>query len=90
MPTKKEYTQCIVPVCNKTLGAETRDLDYRVCHEHRECSVCGKELLPIDVQLVTCVANRGDRDLVRVVRAEPVQGQRHRLHVHRGAAASVL
>jgi len=48
---KKEYSQCILPTCSKPLGAETKDLDYRVCHEHRACSVCGKELLPLDVQI---------------------------------------
>ncbi len=51
MPTKKEYSQCIFPGCSKPLGAETKDLDYRVCQGHRECSICGKELLPIDVQI---------------------------------------
>lgn len=33
-------TSCIFPECGKPLGAESRDLDYRLCHEHRKCYSC--------------------------------------------------
>lgn len=50
-PTEKIYDTCIMPTCGKTLGAESRDLDYRVCHEHRICTFCGKELQPAEVRI---------------------------------------
>ena len=51
MPSIREYNHCIMPTCNKPLGQDTKDLDYRVCHDHRACSICGLELKPSEVQI---------------------------------------
>ena len=51
MQTKIEFSECIIPTCKKPLGQETKDLDFRVCHEHRICSICGGALTPTDVRL---------------------------------------
>lgn len=31
-------------VCNKPLGQDSKDADYPVCHEHRLCTVCSKDV----------------------------------------------
>jgi hypothetical protein len=41
---------CIIESCKKPLGQESRDLDYRVCHEHRICPICNEILPPHEVQ----------------------------------------
>src|ERR1017187_9498577 len=44
---KPTISECLI--CSKPLGQESKDLDWRVCHAHRLCSVCGGEVRPIDV-----------------------------------------
>src|SRR5438552_14861121 len=49
MNDKLPISECLV--CQKPLGQETKDLDYRVCLDHRTCGACGKELNPSQVHL---------------------------------------
>jgi hypothetical protein len=46
---KREFTECLV--CNTPLGQESRDLDFRVCHEHRKCIKCSLDVTPKEVRL---------------------------------------
>jgi hypothetical protein len=38
-------------VCDKPLGQESKDGDWRTCHEHRKCQVCGELLSRIEIHL---------------------------------------
>lgn len=38
-------------ICQKPLGSESRDLQYRVCHEHRKCVRCMDDLYPREIEL---------------------------------------
>lgn len=49
MSTQLEFTTCIV--CQKPLGADSRDAAMRLCHEHRKCSKCEKPLNAREQQL---------------------------------------
>lgn len=46
----KIYDTCIVPTCAKPLGQESKDLDYRVCQEHRVCPICAGTIPPSDIR----------------------------------------
>ena len=39
---KDENASCLI--CKKPLGAESKDLGYLVCHQHRKCSTCSENL----------------------------------------------
>jgi hypothetical protein len=41
MIEKGEIRACLIEGCGKTLGQESRDLGFKVCHTHRECAACG-------------------------------------------------
>lgn len=43
-------TVCQIPGCLKTLGAESRDAEYPVCHEHRKCSKCNQDVQAAESQ----------------------------------------
>ena len=55
-----DFTECVV--CQKPLGADSRDARMRLCHEHRKCVVCGRDLNAIEQRLAhdTSVANDGE------------------------------
>lgn len=43
---KPSFTECVI--CKKPLGQESRDLEMRLCHEHRKCSKCEQDLRPAE------------------------------------------
>ncbi len=47
MPNLLEVTECLI--CKSPLGQESRDMDYRLCHDHRRCIICGDTLKPREI-----------------------------------------
>ena len=61
----EEYKECIV--CSKPLGQESRDLEYRTCHDHRTCiKDCGELLNPHDIKLCHKRALESEESLVLI------------------------
>lgn len=47
-------TECLI--CQKPLGSESRDLGIPVCHEHRKCSKCGRDVQLVEIEY--CLKNK--------------------------------
>ena len=51
--SERDEDRCIVIacfICNKPLGQESRDLEFWTCHNHRNCTMCGKNLTSVEIQ----------------------------------------
>ena len=46
-----EFTECVI--CQKPLGQDSRNLGYSLCHEHRKCIYCEKDISP--AENITCL-----------------------------------
>lgn len=47
--SQEPQTECLI--CRKTLGAESREQGYLLCHEHRKCIQCTEDLTAREVRL---------------------------------------
>lgn len=47
MQQQMTITECLL--CKVPLGAESRDLDFRLCKEHRKCNICSEDMRPREI-----------------------------------------
>lgn len=48
--TESTISECVI--CKSPLGQDSKDSGYFVCHEHRNCAICGKPLLPRQIRII--------------------------------------
>jgi len=66
---KIEYSECIFPNCAKPLGQDSKDLDWRVCKDHRACYICSEPLEPLDIHLAHERAMKDPDDSIELAHA---------------------
>jgi len=66
---KIEYSECIFPTCDKPLGQDSKDLDWRVCKDHRTCYICSEPLEPLDIHLAHERASKDPDDSIELAHA---------------------
>lgn len=49
-------TTCLI--CERTLGGESREMGYPVCHDHRKCKVCGEDIPAHEARNCVALYNR--------------------------------
>lgn len=66
-PTRQSYTECVI--CQTTLGSDSRDAGYSLCHEHRKCCMCGESISVPENTACLKASEESDKSDLEVIHA---------------------